>query len=53
MSRSRGQEVIGHKGMGQYLFMGQVADISVQPTGEYRENLQTDRAGDGESGERR
>ena len=51
MSRSRGQEVIGDKGMGQYVFVGQVADISVQPTGEYRENLQADRAGDGERGE--
>ena len=53
MSRSRGQEVIGDKGMGQYVFVGQVADISVQPAGEYGENLQTDRAGDGERGERR
>ena len=29
------------------------ADISIQTTGEYGENLQTDRAGDGERGERR
>ena len=52
MSRSRGQEVIGDKGMGQYVFVEQVADISVKTTGEYGENLQTDRAGDGERGEK-
>ena len=38
--RSRGQEVIGDKGMGQYVFVEQLADISVETTGEYGQDLQ-------------